>query len=80
MSIFNDYYFVVQWLIFSFVIMWYQLIAKHLWVVQVIQCEQKYNVISVLFAGPLVGINRESRILPGVNNHPIEIKAFQGKE
>ena len=38
------------------------------------------NTISILFAGPMVSINRESRILPGINNRPLEIKAFQGKE
>ena len=36
--------------------------------------------VSFLFAGPLVSINRESQILPGINNHPAEIKAFKGKE
>ena len=32
------------------------------------------------FAGPLVGINRQSRILPGMSNPQSEIKAFEGKK
>ena len=30
-----------------------------------------------LSVGP-VGINRRARILPGISNHQIELKAFQG--
>ena len=39
-----------------------------------------FAVISFMSAGPLIGINRHGRILPGMSSHQAEIRTFQGEK